>query len=241
MFSQGLGTAAGTPFNLTSIGGGLFQFNMLDTFQLQAIIDAVKRKQRAREVDAPRLTVFNGQRSHALSISQRAYIADLDPNQSGVTPTIAPVIGVLNVGSMLEARPVVSHDRKYVILEIQPTLARALASRFHRLQLVNLNTDITIELPSVALSQIKTTVMVPDGGTVILGGMKNYLEQKMWAGVPGIRNIPILNNLFQRQGYTDFKRSLIVLLTVHITIAREEEHRRFGEAPPPVPEEPLLR
>ncbi|RME72956.1 MAG: hypothetical protein D6776_07875, partial [Planctomycetota bacterium] len=61
------------------------------------------------------------------------------------------------------------------------------------------------------------------------GGLKNFLEQEFWAGIPGARNIPLLGNLLEKKGYTDFKRSLIVLMTVHITIAREEERRRFND------------
>lgn len=229
VFSQALGTAAGTPFSLTSLGGGLLQYNLLDDFQLQALLDAARREQQVRNVDSPRLTVFNGQRSHTLSVGQRAYIADVDVNQSGVTPTPAPVVGVLNTGSVLEARPIVSHDRKYVTLEIQPTLAMQGPSTFHRLILNQGATDITIEMPTVNLSQIKTTVMAPDGGTIILGGMKNLLEQEYWSGMPLMRDVPLLHNLFERKGYTDFKHSLIVLLKVDITNAREQERRKFNE------------
>ncbi|MFC1705723.1 hypothetical protein ACFL59_02740, partial [Planctomycetota bacterium] len=213
-FTRGLGSAAGTPFNLSSIGGMAMQYNMLDDFQLQAIVDAVKRQQEAREVDSPRVMVFNGQRSHVMTVSQEAYIADLEVNQTGVTPTVAPVIGILNSGSILEVRPIVSYDRKFVTLEIQPTLAVNGVPVLQRVQLfqgqLGPNTDITIELPVVSLTKIRTTVMVPDGGTVILGGLKNFLEQKKYVGLPGIRHIPLLNNLFERKGFSDLKRSLIV-------------------------------
>ncbi|MHC4828814.1 MAG: type II secretion system protein GspD, partial [Planctomycetota bacterium] len=232
-FSGALGSAAGTPFNITSLGGGAIQYNLLDSFQLQAIVDAVKREQEARQVDAPRVTVFNGQRSHVLTIDQRAYISDIEVNQTGVTPTINPVIGVLNSGSILEARPIVSFDRKFVTLEIQPTIAVNGQSVFQRLQLIQgqggVNTDITIELPVVSLSEIRTTVTVPDGGTVILGGLKNFLKQENYAGIPIIRHIPLLRNLFERKGFSDLKRSLIVLLTVDITIVREQEANRFNQ------------
>jgi type II secretory pathway component HofQ/Flp pilus assembly protein TadD len=236
-FSQVLGSAAATPFNLTNVGGSAFQYNVLDDFQLQAIIDAVKKKQKAKQVDAPRVTVFNSQRSHMLAIKQDGYIADIEVNQTGVTPTINPVIGVLNSGSILEARPIVSHDRKFVTLEIQPTLAIHVDSVKQRLILNpgTGNTDITIELPVVSLNEIRSTVMVPDGGTVILGGLKNFLEQENWSGVPVVGRVPVLRNLFERKGWSDFKRSLIVLLKCDITIVREEEARRFNKQAPVSP------
>lgn len=233
---QNLGSNAATPFRFTPIGGGALQTNILEKFQLEAIVEAVKKKQKARQVDAPRVTVFNGQRSHVLAISQSAYIAGLEVNQTGVTPTINPVIGILNAGSILEARPIVSYDRKFVTLEVQPTLARDLTAPGDstRLRLANNNTDITIELPVVALEEIRSTVMVPDGGTVIIGGLKNFLEQHYESFVPILHHVPILHNLFERKGWSDMKRSLIVLLKVDITIAREKDaqlHNRQGNVP----------
>jgi general secretion pathway protein D len=232
---QSLGSSAATPFRLTPIGGGAFQYNVLEDFQLQAILEAVKKTQKARQVDAPRVTVFNGQRSHVLSVRQKAYIADLEVNQTGVTPTINPVIGILNSGSILEARPIVSYDRKFVTLEIQPTLAKDLTAPGDntRLRLANNNTDINIELPVVSMSEIRSTVMVPDGGTVIIGGLKNFLEEQKWSGVPILKDVPILHNLFERKGYTDMKRSLIVLLKVDITIAREKDAQLHNKQGPP--------
>ncbi len=235
LFSQQTGSTAATPFRIAATGGGAFQYNFLEDFQLQAILEAVKKQQKARLVDAPRITVFNGQRSHLMTIRQEAYISDIEVNQTGVTPTINPVIGILNSGSILEARPIVSHDRRFVTLEIKPTLAVDLTSAADAttLTLAAGNTNISIELPVVSLSEIKTTVMVPDGGTVIIGGLKNFRQVENWAGVPIISKVPILRNLFERKGYADLKRSLIVLLTCHITIGREEEARRFNRSGTP--------
>lgn len=235
IFQNGLGSSAATPFRLTSRGGSAFQYNFLDDFQLQAILEAVKKKQRAREVNAPRITVFNGQRSHMLAVKQSAYIADIEVNQTGVTPTLNPVIGKLISGSILEARPIVSHDRRFVTLEIQPQLAVDLTSPSDvtNLTLAGGFTSINVELPVISLSEIRSTVMVPDGGTVIIGGLKNFLEEEKWAGMPIMKNVPILHNLFERKGWTDMKRSLIVLLTVDITIAREKDallHNKQGPA-----------
>ncbi len=239
IFSNALGTTAGNPFRLSSVGGGAFQYNVLEDFQLQAILEAVKKKQKAREVHAPHITVFNGQKSHVLSVEQESYVADIEVNQTGITPTLQPVIGILTHGSILEARPIVSHDRRFVTLEINPQLAKNLTSPqdVRGLRLTGA-TAVPVELPVVTLSEIRSTVMVPDGGTVIIGGLKNFLEEEKWAGIPVLRNVPLLHNLFERKGWSDMKRSLIVLLKVDITIARELDARLHNRQPLP---EPTLR
>jgi len=219
----------GLPFNITPQGGLALQYNFLDDFQLQAILEAVRKTQRSKIVNAPRITVFNGQRSHILNISQRAYIQDVEVNQTGVIPVLNPVIGILNTGAILEVRPTVSHDRRYVTLEVQPTLASEQQPRIPApVTLAGGFTSIPIELPVITVQKLRATVTVPDGGTVLLGGLKNYDEFEGVSGVPFLLQVPILNNLFRRQAFHKLKSSLVVLLKADITIIRDEERKTFG-------------
>lgn len=220
---------AGLPFNISPNGGIALQYNFLDTFQLQAIVQAVRKTQRARLVNAPRLTVFNGQRSHILNIAQRAYIQDVEVNQTGVIPVLNPVIGIINSGAILEVRPTVSHDRRYTSLEVKPTLATELQPRIPApVTLAGGFTTIPIELPVITIQKLRSTITVPDGGTVLLGGLKNMDEFEGESGVPFLMQIPLLNNLFRRQAFHKLKASLVVLIKSDITIIREEEKRVFG-------------
>ncbi len=220
---------AGLPFNISNTGGIALQYNFLDDFQLQAILEAVRKTQKSRVVNAPRLTVFNGQRSHILNIRQRAYIQDVEVNQTGVIPVLNPVIGIINTGAILEVRPTVSHDRRYVSLEVKPTLAAELPARIPApVTLANAFTSIPIELPVITVQKLRSSVTVPDGGTVLLGGLKNFDEYEAESGVPFLLRIPIINNLFRRQAMHKLQASMVVLLKADITIIREEERRVFG-------------
>jgi tetratricopeptide (TPR) repeat protein len=220
---------ASLPFNITPSGGIALQYNFLDSFQLQAIVEAVRKTQRSRVVNAPRITIFNGQRSHVLNISQRAYIQDVEVNQTGVIPVLNPVIGILNSGAILEVRPTVSHDRRYVTMEVKPTLATELPARLPApVTLAGGFTSIPIELPVLTIQKMRATVTVPDGGTVLLGGLKNYDEFEGVSGVPFLMRIPILNNLFRRQAFHQLRASLVVLLRADITVIRDEERDLFG-------------
>ena len=205
------------------------QFNFLDDFQLQAIVELVRKTQKSKIVNAPRITVFNGQRSHILNISQRAYIQDVEVNQTGVIPVLNPVIGIINTGAILEVRPTVSHDRRYVTLEVKPTLATELPPRVPApVTLAGGFTSIPIELPVITIRKLRATVTVPDGGTVLLGGLKNFDEFEGVSGVPFLMRIPLLNNLFRRQAFQRLRASLVVLLKADITIIREREKDIFG-------------
>lgn len=220
---------AGLPFNITPNGGIAIQYNFLDVFQLQAVLEAVRKTQRSNVINAPKITVFNGQRSHVLNIQQRAYIQDVEVNQTGVIPVLNPVIGLINSGAILEVRPTVSHDRRYVTLEVKPTLATELPPRIPApVTLAGGFTSIPIELPVITVQKLRATVTIPDGGTVMLGGLKNYDEFEGVSGVPFLLHVPILNNLFRRQAFQELRASLVVLLKANITVIRDEEKRKFG-------------
>jgi len=165
-------------------------------------------------------------------VKQRAYIEGVEVNQTGVIPVLNPVVGILNTGAILEIQPTVSYDKKYVTLEVKPTLAVEGIPRIPEpVTLANGNTRIPIELPVITIQKIRSTVTIPDGGTVLIGGLKNFREQEMESGVPLAMDIPLLKNLFRRQGFTNLKRSLIVLLKANITIIRDEEVAVFGRKP----------
>jgi general secretion pathway protein D len=218
------------PFNLSGTGGGSYQVNAInpDRFVLEALLTGVAKDQEIRRLNSPRVTAFNTQTAHTLVVNQAAYIQDLEVNQTGVIPVINPVIGVLNTGSILEVRPTISFDRKYVVLEIQPTLAEQIGESQALLNLSGGFTTVPVQLPIVSVTKIKTTVNVPDGGTVLLGGLKREVKQKASIGLPALRRIPLANLFFGRNANAALRSNLFVLINVHITVVHEEEARLFG-------------
>ena len=218
------------PFNLSGTGGGTYQVNAInpDRFVLEALLTGVAKDQEIRRLNSPRVTAFNTQTAHTLVVNQAAYIQDLEVNQTGVIPVINPVIGVLNTGSILEVRPTISYDRKYVVLEIQPTLAEQIGESQALLNLSGGFTTVPVQLPIVSVTKIKTTVNVPDGGTVLLGGLKREVKQKASIGLPALRRIPIANLFFGRNADASLRSNLFVLINTHITVVHEEEARLFG-------------
>lgn len=224
-FSLPLGSSV-APFQLSDRGGIAFQYNVLDVYILEAILEASAKTQKFRKLDAPRVTAFNTQVAHSLVVDQQAYVKDAEVNQTGVIPVINPVIGILNSGSILEIRPTVSYDRKYVILEIQPTLATQLPSRFKFLSLGL--TNLEVEFPVLNVTKIKTTVTIPDGGTVLVGGLKRTITQDNQVGIPIVSRIPFFNLLFGRQGEAQLQANLFVLINAKITVIRDEEKKRFN-------------
>jgi hypothetical protein len=59
-------------------------------------------------------------------------------------------------------------------------------------------------------------VMVPNGGTLVIGGLMEDQDEYQQTGLPGLSRLPILGYLFGAREKIDQRRELVVLLTPHI-------------------------
>ena len=62
------------------------------------------------------------------------------------------------------------------------------------------SSGVTVQLPSFPFVAVVTTVSVPDGGTVLLGGIKRLSEGRNEFGVPLLSKVPYINRLFRNVG-----------------------------------------
>lgn len=231
-----VGAAAGERLN-ASLRGMTLQVTWLDPFQINAIIRATQEQRSARTVTAPRVTASNGQRVHVSVITQRSYVQDYELVSGGtglvVSEVADPVIDTFQDGVVLDVRPVISSDRKYITLDVRPTLASLINGIISTvtISLGTLNAAaslVEIDLPEISLQQAFTSVTVPDGGTVLLGGFRSLNERKYESTVPLLGKLPIIKNAFRRKAYLNEKRSLYILITAKVIDLRAEERDLFN-------------
>ena len=84
---------------------------------------------------------------------------------------------------------------------------------------------IQFQLPEVEVQSVFTTATVPDGGSLMLGGLSRVRSIERRAEVPWFAKIPILGFFFKNEGYSDENRSLVILIRARITDVREELRR----------------
>ena len=209
---------------LTGSGGLQLQWTYLNDLQLEMILTAVSKSERVELVTAPKILVFNTARSNLAVMNQVAYVQDFDVEIAQAASIADPVISVVEDGVILDVRPVVSADRRFVTLEVRPTVAELQRPiQTFVTSLGSSGNSVTIQLPEVEKSMIKTSIPMPDGGTVLLGGMKVHENQDLRSGVPILNKIPIISFLFERQGTFVSNRKLLILLKAKIVIPQESE------------------
>lgn len=215
-FGEALGSA------LSTIGGATFQIGFLDQLNLSAILRAVEKSSSIELVNDQVLSVHNTQRAYVTVINQRAYIQDFDVEVAQFQAVADPQINVLNEGVVLDVRPTIHDNRKYLTLEIQPTVARVVALRDFSSTLGGNTSPIQFQLPELEVQSVFTSAIIPDGGSIMLGGLSNIRNIERRSEVPWIARIPLIGFFFKQEGYNDENKSLMILIRARITDVRDE-------------------
>lgn len=228
--NSSLSTAQGTQQRGLFLDAAFHPFSFLGTDQINAMFSAFEQETDAQILEHPSITCFNGQRAHTAFIHQYAYISDYDI----VNYAYDPKIEVLNFGNILDVRPVVSSDRKYITMEIRPTsvlpvqffVETIIAPRIQasgNFIVIFGFVPYPLELPEVEVRELRSTVMMPDKGTLLVGGFTNGLRQRTHSGVPFLSHIPFLGRLFSQNGTYDQNRRIFFLLNAEVMDLGEKE------------------
>ena len=146
---------------------------------------------------SPRVLVLNKQRAE---IQLGARLGFRGVTSQNFTSTVQAV-QFLNTGTLLRLRPFVSSDGM-VRMEIHPERSTGV-----------INAD---GLPNATTAELTTNVMVPDGATLVIGGLMEDEDDYQQQGLPGLSRVPALGYLFGFKQKRDIRRELVVMLTPHI-------------------------
>ena len=207
-------------------GEGLnLSFAFMDDLQVGLLVRAVRASQKGTIVQAPMLTMFNNQMAYCFMGNERAYVKDTDAVGSGGAMILEPIPGTTFEGIIFSVRPIASADRKYVQLNMQPDVFSNLtfadmASRYQGAPGAMIS---VIEMPERDVQRVRTTVSVPDGGSIMLTGLANTTDIEYESGVPILSKIPIIKHLFTTKGISRERWNLIFLIRAQILLLEEEE------------------
>jgi Flp pilus assembly secretin CpaC len=215
LFDQSLGG------NVDNSGGLSFQWTFINDLQLGLILRAVSKNERAELVTRPSILVFNTARSNIQVLNQVAYVQDFDVQIATAAAIADPIIQVVQDGVVLDVRPVISADRRFVTLDLRPTVATLVRPIQEVSTSLASTGTVTIQLPELELQRMRTVVSVPDGGTLLLGGLKSYENQELRSGVPILNKIPLVSFFFDRKGNYIAKEKTLILLKADIVIPQE--------------------
>lgn len=209
--------------NFKATGGASLQFTYFDNTIAEAILRAVSKSSTSEVIHAPNLTVYNGQRAHINVLNHISYVKDFEVEIAQGAVIADPIVAILRNGPQLDVRPVVSSDRRFVTMEVRPTLLDlVLPIQIFRTSLA-VGNEVELQLPEMHIQRLRTTVTIPDGSTLMLGGMKQLVDKKLDSGVPWLKDIPVLGFLAGRKGTEMSKKKIMILVRAKILLPEELE------------------
>ncbi len=202
--------------------------SFLDNLQVDFLVRATQASARSSVVQAPRLMMFNGQRANISVGRARQFVSNLRPQLAEGVAAVAPVIGAAFSGTSLDVEGTISADRNYVTITVRTSQLREPNFQQFRIQQQSGNSPgLFINLLDQEFSTINTTVSIPDGGTVMLGGQKQVGEIEVEAGVPILSKIPVLKRAFTNSTTIKDTQTLLILIKTKIIIQEETEEEAF--------------
>lgn len=168
------------------------------TAQLSAIISAGEQKGQAKVIATPRVTALNN-RSAEIKSATKIPVITIQPS-AGTTPIATTTY--VDVPLRLQITPQIT-DAGTVILNVVAENSSTAA--------------ITgTAVPAINTQSMQTQVIVPDGGTTVVGGVLFDDERASQDRTPGLGSIPVLGNLFKRKGVSRNTNEILFFITPRI-------------------------
>ena len=217
--SSGLGSAAtgiltnvfGIPlqsFAAIPPGAGVYQIVGSD---FQATLRALAQAGKTEILSRPSILTRNNQQA-TITLGQEVPL---------VTNTRFDTLGgqintvtYQNVGIILRVTPFITSDDKVEMI-VTPE-SSSLADRSQWVPISSGGTGGAVSAPVINSRSADTVVVVPDGQTVVIGGLMEKAKTQTDSKVPILGDIPLLGNLFKHKLKDDSKTELIIFLTPYI-------------------------
>ena len=175
---------------------------MIGTAQITALITAAESRGNAKTVATPRVTALNNRKAE-ISSGQQIPVTTPQTGAGGTGGVLVFTTTFVSVPLRLEVTPQIT-DAGTVVLHV-------IAENN------SVNTAIAINgTPGIDTQRMETEVLVPNGGTTVVGGVLGDQETETQNRTPGVSNIPILGNLFKRKGVVRQSNEILFFITPRI-------------------------
>lgn len=173
----------------------------------------------------PQLAVVNNQEAKIHVGEKQAYVTTTTTTGQ-TTTTVSEEVTFVDVGIQLSVTPTINDDG-YVTMKVKPEVSSVVST---------LTTPTGNKIPIIDTSMAETTVMVKDGVSIIIGGLRKEEKVSSADQIPFLGKIPIFGFLFKSSSDKTERTELLIMLTPHITtgdsmMTVDEHERAFGEKP----------
>jgi general secretion pathway protein D len=201
-------SAAGSGLNLGYLSGTVtLPGSDTPLFQIGALVKALRGDARANMLSNPSIVTLDHKEAEFKVVQEVPFLTGQYTNTG-------------TGGGSQPTNPFQTIERKDVglILTVTPHVNEGSSVR------LDLKQEVSSIAPGVQGAsdlitnkrELTTSVMVPDGGLLVLGGLTSEETGESMQGVPGLSRIPLLGNLFKSRASKHTKRNLMIFLRPRI-------------------------
>ncbi len=189
----GIGSAG---FNVRSINGA---------GNRQVLLNALASDNHATVLSSPRVMARNGETA-TIQVGQQVPIVTSQQTipVAGTAPSVVQAVQYMSTGVILKVRPVI-HSGNQIDLDISQEVSAAQTTT------TGVNSS-----PTISTRKVETKLSINDGATVLLGGLISSNGSQGDAGIPLLKDVPGLGQLFRTNTDTSNRTELIILITPYI-------------------------
>ncbi|MBX2856533.1 MAG: type II and III secretion system protein family protein [Rhodobacteraceae bacterium] len=163
---------------------------------LDSFLKALEQHQMLRTLAEPSLTAVSGERASFLAGGEFPVPVSRDENSISVE--------FKRFGVGLEFTPVVVGDGR-ISLQVS-TEVSDLTDRGS----VNSN---GLVIPALSVRRANTTLEMTSGGTMMMAGLIQQNTRRLSSGLPGLRQVPLLGQLFRSEEFQSEETELVILVS----------------------------
>ncbi|HUK11191.1 MAG TPA: secretin N-terminal domain-containing protein [Stellaceae bacterium] len=195
----GLGVPqSGSGFNFTILNGAN---------AVRAVLQTLQTTNKTRVLSTPRLLARSGAEAK-IQVGQDVPIVTGQATSSqvvnGGSSDILQQIQYRSTGTILDVKPVI-YAGNQIDLDIRQEV-----SSVAQASISNINS------PTINNQNVATQLSLSDGSTVLLGGFISDNKTDNDLGIPVLKDIPVVGNLFKRTHIDDEREELLIFITPYI-------------------------
>ncbi len=202
---------SGTGFIAAGIAGNVVLPDGTEIPAITAVLRAAQSRENINVLSSPHLLTLDNKEAEIIVAENVPFIT----SQSRDTTNLANVINTVerqDVGIILRITPRIN-ESDFVSLDIYQESSAVKGDSLLAISEVG---------PTTTKRSAKTSVLVKNGETIVLGGMMQETANNIERKVPILGDIPLLGNLFKFSSVSRSKTNLLIFLTPHIIKTPEE-------------------
>ncbi|MDD5774519.1 MAG: secretin N-terminal domain-containing protein [Candidatus Omnitrophica bacterium] len=196
------GTSTSYSAGRKSIGTQEMHLGVVGRQDFDVIIKYLATIGKTNIISNPKLAVVNNQEAKIHVGSKEAYVTSTTTTGQ-TTNTVAEQVTFVDIGVLLSVVPVIN-DEDFINLKVKAEISEVIDT---------LITPTNNQIPIIDSSLAETTVLVKDGSTVIIGGLRKETKVSSSSQVPFLGSIPILGRLFSQKSDSKQQSELLIILT----------------------------